>query len=119
MTELDILTIPNLYTLRVCAEMHNFIHTDTPQHRLNRSQPMKRPEPKPKPMNRPQHVHHYARTTDLHKHMTRRTRKAGMHLARSNNIITQRYADVWNALPSQIREIKSSNTFKTVLIKHT
>jgi hypothetical protein len=118
MTELDILTIPNLYTLRVCTEMHPFVHTDAPQHRLNRSKPMKRPVPKPKPTNRPQHVHHYARTTDVHKHMTRRARKAGMHLARSNNIITQRYADVWNALPSQIREIKSTNTFKTVLKTH-
>ena len=118
MTELDILTVPNLYTLRVCAEMHPFIHTEAPQHQQNRSQPKKRPEQKTEPMNRPQHVHHYVRTTDVHKHMTRRARKAEMHLARSNNIITQRYADVWNALPSQIREIKSRNTFKTVLKAH-
>ena len=115
MTELDILTIPNLYTLRVCAEMHQFVHTRDHQRRPCQPQPTKRPEPKPKPMNRPQHVHHYARTTDVHMHRTRRARKAEMHLARSSDIITQRYADVWNALPSQIREIKSSNFFKAVL----
>ena len=115
MTELDILTIPNLYTLRVCAEMHPFVHTKAPQRKPSQPQPTKRLAPKPKPVNRPQHVHHYVRTTDVHEHMTRRARKAEMHLARSSNIITQRYADVWNALPSQIREIESSNTFKTVL----
>jgi len=120
MRELDILTIPNLYTLRVCVEMHPFIHTGTPQQRLSRPQPTKRPHQrrKPKPTKRPQHVHHYAKTTDVHKHMTRRARVTEMHLARSNNIITQKYTDVWNKLPPQIRESKSSNTFKTVLKAH-
>ena len=115
MTALDILTIYNLYTLRVCVEMHPFVHTETPRRRPSQPQPTNRPKPKAKPVNRPQHVHHYVRTTNVHKHMTRQARRTEMHLARSDNIITQRYADVWNALPSQIREIKSSTTCKTVL----
>ena len=52
MQKLHILNIYNLYTLRVCAEMHPFIH------------------PK-KELNRPDHNHHYQLTSDIHNYPTR------------------------------------------------
>ena len=80
MERLNILTIPNLYILRVCAEMHPYIHPR-----------------KAKP--RPKHMHHYTRTTDQHSHATRRAREGQNHLAVSTEYYTQRYVDIWNKLP--------------------
>ena len=52
MTQLRILNLNNLYILRVCAEMHPFIH---PQ----------------KQLNRPDHDHKYTLTSEVHNHHTR------------------------------------------------
>jgi hypothetical protein len=108
MTELDILSIPNLYVLRVCAEMHPYIHTKS----------TKEGQSRPRAVCRPQHIHHYARTTEVHRHSTRQARGGHKHLAPSDNSITQRYTDVWNALPPKLRGITSQKTFKTVLKAH-
>ena len=105
MTELDILSVPNLYVLRVCAEMHPYIHTAS----------TKEGQSRPRAVCKPQHIHHYARTTEVHRHSTRQARSGHNHLAPSDNSITQRYIDIWNTLPPKLREIESQKTFKTVL----
>ena len=52
MKQLRILNLCNLYTLRVCVEMHPFIHPT-------------------KHVNRPEHNHDYISTTDIHDYKTR------------------------------------------------
>lgn len=99
MESLDILTIPNLYILRVCAEMHPHIHPR-----------------KTKP--RPKHIHHYPRTTDQHGHATRRARESQKHLAPSTEHYTQRYVRIWNELPQELRATGSLATFKGLLKAH-
>ena len=99
MRELEILSIPSLYTLRVCAEMHPFIHIKGEQ-------------------NRPAHVHHYAYAADIHNHATRRAKTSAFHLAASTGHYTEIYTAVWNSLPADIRRIESAKTFKTVLKLH-
>ena len=99
MESLDILNIPNLYILRVCAEMHPYIHPH-----------------KAKP--RPKHIHHYPRTTDQHSHATRRARENQKHLAAGTEHYTQRYVAIWNELPQELRATESLATFKGLLKAH-
>jgi hypothetical protein len=108
MTELNILNLPNLYILRVCVEMHPFIHP--------RTQP-----------NRPQHNHYYTLTSNIHNYPTRYSRDGHLFIPNTNKYsltqrpkhttdhFTEQYADTWNTLPAQLRQIIALATFKNEL----
>lgn len=101
MEELDILNLRNLYTWRVCVEMHPYIHA--------------LPGYPPEGPRRPQHVHHYTTTADTHRHATRRAEAGNMHLASSCEHYTQKYAKIWNKLDLGLRKISKLKEFKCVL----
>jgi hypothetical protein len=101
----QILNITNLYILRVCTEMHPFIHPESP-------------------LNRPEHDHNYTLTSQIHNHQTRystqnhqfipqlkhysKTRKPTL----TTEHLTANYTKVWNSLPTELRNIKSKDSFK-------
>jgi len=110
MSELKILSIPNLYVLRVCAEMHPYIYPKTQ-------------------FNTPEHDHNYIWTTQVHEHKTRQTtsgqqyipltkrRNSKKKLKYSLNHLTTKYSKIWNTVPIEIRKKNSLQTFKKHL-KH-
>lgn len=110
MNNLQILTIPNLYTLRVCMEIHPYIHPR-------------------KQLNRPEHNHKYTPITHIHKYPTRYATNKHYYIPNPNQYskhkqpkhtiehLTGKYAGVWNTLPTEIRNISSRAKFKTN-IKH-
>lgn len=93
MAELKILSVPSLYTLRVCAEMHAFIHPKVA-------------------VNRPEHSHHYVRTETIHQHLTRRSQQQTLHQTHSMEHYTREYTRVWNSIPQKLRETTAPNIFK-------
>ena len=101
MTELKLLTVYKLYTLRVCIEMHPHVHktAKTTQHQ-------------------PQHDHNYISVSNIHDHNTRLAR-SGHQFAHRNHHFTKhlnsQYLDTWNALPQKLREITALAGFKTEL----
>ena len=99
MKALSILSITSLYTLRVCAEMHPFIH------------------PK-KQLNRPEHNHNYTQTSSVHNHATRLAKQNHQFINYSTEHLTKQYAKTWNSIPAQLRNITSASTFKTQLKTH-
>jgi hypothetical protein len=109
MDQLKILNLYNLYTLRVCAEMHPFIYQN-PQ------------------LNRPEHNHTYIPVAHIHEYPTRYSQQ-GHHyipakLSRTKtptyfiDHTTERNTRVWNSIPEHIRDIQSLDTFKTELKQH-
>ena len=109
MTQLQILNITNLYILRVCAEMHPFIH------------------PK-KQLNRPEHNHHYTLTSEIYNHPTRYSTQNHLFIANFHSAaqqpthtiehFTQQHATIWNSLPPQLCSITSQKSFKAQLKLH-
>ena len=95
MKQLRILNLCNLYTLRVCVEMHPFIHPT-------------------KHVNRPEHNHDYISATDIHDYKTRYSHNKHLYSpsATNTNHFTGTYIKVWNSLPAHIRSISSKETFK-------
>jgi hypothetical protein len=91
--ELELLSIPDLYTLRVCTEMHSYIYP-------------------PKAVNRPEHNHHYTSTATVHKHRTRHSQQATLHPRHDMEHYTKRHTELWNALPSELRQTQELETFK-------
>jgi len=110
MNKLGILNLTNLYTLRVCAEMHPFVHPDNT-----------------KIINRPQNDHQYIAVTDVHAHgtrfakrgqifspnnykylKTRQPRHTSAHLA-------EQHSTVWNSLSEHLRNTTSLHVFKKEL----
>ena len=107
LTNLGILTITNLYILRVSVDMHPFIHPSTAQ-------------------NRPEHIHQYNSTASAHSHSTRNSvqSKFLVHIPKTMPYFTAKYARIWNSLDLTIRQIESPNLFKqtlktTLLIRQT
>jgi hypothetical protein len=108
MIELNILSLLNLYILRVCVEMHPFIHP--------RTQP-----------NRPQHNHNYTLTSNIHNYPTRYSCDDHLFIPNTNKYsltqqpkhttdhFTEQYADTWNALPAYLRQTIALAAFKTEL----
>ena len=105
MKELKILNIPNLYILRVCAEMHPYIYQKTN-------------------FNTPEHNHNYIWTTQVHEHNTRQ-RTSNKHYIPTNyrrtsnkertytqDLLTSKYSKIWNTIPNEIREKSTLNSFK-------
>ena len=99
MQQLKILNLPNLYVLRVCAEMHPHVH------------------PSKQDTNRPQNDHVYVAVTDIHGHETRYS-KGHIFSPNKNNHFTQRHIQEWNKLPPILRNTKSLPTFKKELKIH-
>lgn len=99
MAELKILSVPSLYTLRVCAEMHAYIHPKTA-------------------LNRPEHNHHYVRTETVHQHQTRHSRQQTLHQAHNMEHYTWEYTRVWNSIPQKLRETTALSTFKRDLAEY-
>jgi hypothetical protein len=93
MTRLKILSIINLFTLRVSIEIQPFIHhTNT--------------------ANRPEHIHAYTRAAQIHDYPTRfshQQQKLSIHFT---EYFTEIYTKVWNKLPLELRAIKSLAIFK-------
>ena len=96
MQELEILSIPNLYTLRVCTEMHEYIHQLEDK-------------------NRPEHDHNYVSKTTVHHHKTRHATRHHYHVTHDMEHYTRLFTDVWNKLPLQIREKTQKEPFKQAL----
>jgi hypothetical protein len=108
MQRLHILNIYNLYTLRVCAEIHPFIH------------------PK-KQLNRPEHNHDYQPISHIHEYPTRYSQdnhlyipNTHQHIRRNSNTrtpkhttthLTAHYMATWNTIPLEIRNITSPKIF--------
>ena len=107
MKELNILNMTNLYILRVCLEMHPFIH-DT-EH-----------------VNRPEHDHIYIYASQIHEHSTRYATQQHHYIPNSNTIrptheieyLTRIYTAVWNELPLKLKLIRSRTELKTQLKQH-
>ena len=99
MQRLKILNINKLYKLRVCAEMHPFIH------------------PK-KDLNRPEHAHHYTAVADTHTHATRYATNGAKFRAQNQDYFTEKYIAMWNSVPDNIQATKSYKCFTKVLLAH-
>jgi len=56
MQELKILDIPNLFTFRLCTQMHSYIYDQDRR------------------ADRPEHIHHYTKVKNVHSHATRRAK---------------------------------------------
>jgi hypothetical protein len=96
MQELRLLSIPNLYKLRVCTEMHEYIYQPTEK-------------------NRPEHNHHYVRKTAVHDHATRHATQHHYHTTHNMEHYTRKFVDVWNTIPLQIRDKHQLHPFKQAL----
>jgi hypothetical protein len=111
MKELRILTLPNLYILRVCAEMHPFMHTpDQEEH-----------------INRPTHNHNYTKISEIHEYKTRQSSQQQHYISNPHHnskesetqltteYLTRNYTQVWNTLPLELRQLTSQTQLKTKL----
>jgi hypothetical protein len=100
MTELQILNLVNLYTLRVCVEMRPFLQSST--------QP-----------NRPQHVHDYTPTSFVHDYPTRFSQNDNLYIPNAtNDYFTDQYKQTWNSLPASLRNTSTAGIFKKNLKKY-
>ena len=111
MNKHKILNITNLYTQRVCLEMHPFIH------HTNRT-------------NKPDHDHDYLWVAQIHDYPTRHSLRAHQFIPNPHQYsktkepkfvlahLTQRYTEVWNKLPETVRQHRTLATFKRKLREH-
>ena len=79
MQELEILSVPNLYTLRVCTEMREYIHQLEDK-------------------NRPEHDHNYISKTTVHHHATRHATQRHCHVTHDMEHYTRQFTDVLSSL---------------------
>ena len=93
MKEFQILNIFSLYILRVCMTMHPFIHND-------------------KPVNGPEHPHHYTSTAEIENYPNTRNAQKG-HLYQKDQHFIGEYTEIWNRIPEHIRKHKSKEVFKS------
>eukprot|EP00732_Lithocolla_globosa_P000890 Lithocolla_globosa_v1_NODE_349_length_4370_cov_18.560371.p8 type:complete len:108 gc:universal NODE_349_length_4370_cov_18.560371:512-189(-) len=96
----------------MAVEMHPFIH------------------PPEQPLNRPNHNHHYIKTTDIHQHYTRLSAKNMLYIPNQCNysqsrqlnhtlaLSTQKHSHIWNTLPEKIKTEKNLKKFKKILKNH-
>jgi hypothetical protein len=108
MKELKILNLPNLYILRVCVEIHPYIHQTTQ-------------------VNRPEHNHTYMWIAQIHDYPTRHSTQQKHYVpipskhskkakpTFSTAYLTQQYTEVWNTIPLKLRENRSLSIFKKEL----
>merc|ERR1711966_443089 len=98
MAKLCILNVINLYTFRVCVEMHPYIHQT-------------------KHINRPEHNHHYIQTDLVHDYPTRHSMTSNRFMARTTPYLTREYTRIWNTLTLELKQCSSIESFKTALKK--
>ena len=107
MQELEILALTNLYILRVCSEIHPFIHQTAQK-------------------NRPEHNHDYIWTTQIHDYPTRHSLQqhhyvTNPYTTKPTHTIehyTRQYTKIWNTLPTALRTNRSLPDFKIKLKKY-
>ena len=107
--QLQLLTLTNLYTQRVCLEMHPHMYGTTPKHL-------------------PHHNHDYTRTAQTHQHGTRLSKFTTIFLENARNTgqnhtggmahLNREYVQIWNKLPNTLRSIPTYTTFKKELKLH-
>jgi hypothetical protein len=103
--ELKILNIYNIFRLRVCSEMHPFIY------------PLAE-------LSRPDNVHNYSYASHIHEHKTRYATQRHIQIpnpfqysrtrapTHTMDPITREFAEQWNTIPVEIRQITSLTIFK-------
>jgi hypothetical protein len=111
MQKYKLLYIYNIYFLRMCVEMHPFIHPA-------------------KQLNRPQHNHHYFFTSDIHQYPTSSSTKNLLYIPNPHNYSktyqpahhleesTKKHSHLWNQLPPELRLEKNVERFKKQLKLH-
>ena len=99
MTELGILNLSNLYTFRVCLDMHPFVYPSIH-------------------INRPEHCHKYTLASQIHKHATRFSTQQHHHIQHTTDHLTQSYSRIWNTIPNELRATASLTLFKAGLKRH-
>jgi hypothetical protein len=111
MKELHILNITNLYILRVCTEIHPFIHTTDQK-------------------NRPEHNHDYIWTAQIHEHKTRHSEQRHHYIPNpyqysktkkpkhTTETLTRHYTEIWNELPLDLKDNRVISSFKKKLKKY-
>ena len=98
----------------ISKEMHPFIH----------------PTDKHNNKNRPEHNHSYRPVLQIHHHATRLAAnnhqfipnphqyKQNAEPTHTAEYLSQRYTEIWNALPPELRNTAAPNSFATALKKH-
>ena len=94
MNELNLLTITNIYIMRVCIEIHPYIHKDDT------------------PINRPEHNHQYTKTSQIHNHSTRYATQKHHYISHDTEHLTKKFTKIWNTIPQKYREITKITLFK-------
>ena len=114
MQQLSILTLSNLYGHRVCTEMHTHIFQQRQK-------------------NRPQHSHSYIGTAHIHHYRTRYSRQNNQYIRNNRyrknpyrkdkqgggaeNHFSRQYAEVWNSIDDQLKNIENTKQFAKELKK--
>ena len=112
-SKMKLLNITNLYTLTTCLQMHPHIYT--------KSQ-----------VNRPEHIHHYLHSSQIHEYPTRYSQQQHHYIPNSNthrysktrtpahtlNKLTEQYSAIWNSIPLSIRQLQLLSPFKLALKDH-
>ena len=111
LVENNILSIDYLYILRVCIELHPYIY----------------PTQEDKTTDKPYTDNTFITITDVHSHNTRYS-KGHIFSPNTNSKakgpkhtmahLTQKHTDIWNSLPSTLRNIAKLETFKKEIGKH-
>ena len=112
MAELKILDIQNLYTHRVCMQLHSFVHPS-------------------KQLNRPQHNNRPLWTAELHEYPTRYSLQGHQYVPKpsayrlskkkathTTSHFATKHWTVWNSIPERIRTERRRNVFKRALKEH-
>ena len=100
MNELKLLTITNIYIMRVCIEIHPYIHKDDT------------------PINRPEHNHQYTKASQIHNHSTRYATQKHHYISHDTEHLTKKYTTIWNTIPQKYREITQITPFKNKIKHH-
>ena len=105
MVENDILSLDHLYTLRVCIELHPYVYPTEEDEKIN----------KPYTDNTIMFV------ADVHAHSTRyskghifspNTNTKARETKQTMAHLTQKHTDIWNTLPSTLRQTSNLQVFK-------
>jgi hypothetical protein len=83
--------------------------------------------PQEQNINRPQHNHHYIKTSEIHPYPTRYSENQSLYIPNTYqyskiykpkytiHYSTKKYAHIWNTLPHNITNIKNIKEFKKSL----
>ena len=101
-TELNFLTVPYLFILRVCTEMHPFITQRSAGVEVN--------------AGHIHHIHHYQPAGAHHRYPSRHAAaEHKLRITRGMDPLAKRYATIWNNIPGTIRSITHIKQFSAML----